>query len=106
MGILKGNKTIGQFYSVALTNNKQQADTGTKMIHIGKNTRSRIVSKGISLGQSINCYRGLVQVGPKGMNARNHSQCDSMLIGNCANANTYPYITVSHPSAHIEHEAS
>merc|ERR1712224_1028053 len=104
--ILKGNDTIGQFYSVALTNNKQQADTGTKMVHIGNSTRSRIVSKGISLGHSINCYRGLLQVSPTGIDARNHSQCDSMLIGNYASANTYPYINVCHPSAHVEHEAS
>jgi FeS assembly protein SufB len=104
--VLKGNYTTGEFYSVALTNNKQQADTGTKMLHLGMNTKSRIISKGISAGTSANCYRGLVYVSPKGANARNHSQCDSMLIGNSANANTYPYINVRHPSARIEHEAS
>lgn len=85
---------MGEFYSVALTNNKQQADTGTKMIHVGKHTRSRIVSKGISAGQSQNCYRGLVQVMPSAIGARNYSQCDSMLIGDNAAANTYPYLQV------------
>merc|ERR1711904_500902 len=104
--VLKGNYTTGEFYSVALTNNKQQADTGTKMLHFGKNTRSRIVSKGISAGESTNCYRGLVQVGLAATNAKNYSQCDSMLIGDCAGANTYPYINVCHSSARIEHEAS
>jgi FeS assembly protein SufB len=104
--VLKGDGSIGEFYSVALTNNKQQADTGTKMIHVGKNTRSRIVSKGISAGNSVNCYRGLVQVQPSAHNARNFSQCDSMLIGDQAGANTYPYITVKDPSARVEHEAS
>ncbi|KAG0579261.1 hypothetical protein M758_4G087000 [Ceratodon purpureus] len=104
--VLKGDNSIGEFYSVALTNNMQQADTGTKMIHVGKNTRSRIVSKGISAGNSVNCYRGLVQVQPSAHNARNFSQCDSMLIGDQAGANTYPYITVKDPSARVEHEAS
>lgn len=104
--VLKGDNSIGEFYSVALTNNMQQADTGTKMIHVGKNTRSRIVSKGISAGRSVNCYRGLVQVQPSAHNARNFSQCDSMLIGDQAGANTYPYITVKDPSARVEHEAS
>jgi FeS assembly protein SufB len=104
--VLKGDNSIGEFYSVALTNNRQQADTGTKMIHVGKNTRSRIVSKGISAGRSVNCYRGLVQVQPSAHNARNFSQCDSMLIGDQAGANTYPYITVKDPSARVEHEAS
>lgn len=104
--VLKGNNSVGEFYSVALTNNMQQADTGTKMIHVGNNTRSRIVSKGISAGQSRNCYRGLVQVQPGARNARNFSQCDSMLIGDRAGANTYPYITVREPSAQVEHEAS
>eukprot|EP00245_Coleochaete_scutata_P004209 TRINITY_DN16493_c0_g2_i1.p1 TRINITY_DN16493_c0_g2~~TRINITY_DN16493_c0_g2_i1.p1 ORF type:complete len:557 (-),score=132.56 TRINITY_DN16493_c0_g2_i1:966-2636(-) len=104
--ILKGDKSIGEFYSVALTNNKQQADTGTKMIHIGKDTRSRIVSKGISAGKSKNCYRGLVQVNPTAHGARNYSQCDSMLIGDQAAANTYPYIQVKDPTARVEHEAS
>jgi Fe-S cluster assembly protein SufB len=92
--VLKGDNSIGEFYSVALTNNMQQADTGTKMIHVGKNTRSRIVSKGISAGNSVNCYRGLVSVAPTAHGARNHSQCDSMLIGDQAGANTYPYIQV------------
>lgn len=104
--VLKGDNSIGEFYSVALTNNMQQADTGTKMVHNGKNTRSRIVSKGISAGNSMNCYRGLVQVGPNATNARNYSQCDSMLIGDRAGANTYPYIQVKDPSANVEHEAS
>ncbi|CAM6041363.1 unnamed protein product [Sphagnum compactum] len=104
--VLKGNNSIGEFYSVALTNNKQQADTGTKMIHVGKNTRSRIVSKGISAGNSLNCYRGLVQMQPSAHNARNFSQCDSMLIGDEAGANTYPYIQVKDPTARVEHEAS
>lgn len=104
--VLKGDNSIGEFYSVALTNNAQQADTGTKMLHIGKNTRSRIVSKGISAGKSRNAYRGLVQIQPTATGARNHSQCDSMLIGDTAAANTYPYITVREPSARVEHEAS
>lgn len=94
--VLEGDDTVGEFYSVALTNNHQQADTGTKMIHKGKNTRSRIISKGISAGNSRNCYRGLVQVQSKAENARNSSQCDSMLIGDKAAANTYPYIQVHH----------
>lgn len=92
--VLEGDDTVGEFYSVALTNNYQQADTGTKMIHKGKNTKSRIISKGISAGNSRNCYRGLVQVQSKAENARNSSQCDSMLIGDTAAANTYPYIQV------------
>ena len=96
--ILEGDNSVGEFYSVALTNNYQQADTGTKMIHKGKNTRSRIISKGISAGHSRNVYRGLVQVLSKADNARNSSQCDSMLIGDQAAANTYPYIQVSHLS--------
>ncbi|KIY95500.1 hypothetical protein MNEG_12463, partial [Monoraphidium neglectum] len=104
--VLKGDGSVGEFYSVALTNNKQQADTGTKMIHVGKNTRSRIISKGISAGQSRNAYRGLVQVQPGATGARNNSQCDSMLIGDTAGANTYPYIQVREPSAVVEHEAS
>ncbi|CAM6092582.1 unnamed protein product [Calypogeia fissa] len=104
--VLKGDNSIGEFYSVALTNNRQQADTGTKMIHTGKNTKSRIVSKGISAGNSVNCYRGLVQIQPSAHNARNFSQCDSMLIGDEAGANTYPYIQVKDPSATVEHEAS
>ncbi|KAH7859192.1 hypothetical protein Vadar_032854 [Vaccinium darrowii] len=104
--ILDGDDTVGEFYSVALTNNYQQADTGTKMIHKGKNTRSRIISKGISAGNSRNCYRGLVQVQSRADNARNSSQCDSMLIGDNAAANTYPYIQAKNPTARIEHEAS
>eukprot|EP01026_Neomeris_dumetosa_P051271 TRINITY_DN4508_c0_g1_i12.p1 TRINITY_DN4508_c0_g1~~TRINITY_DN4508_c0_g1_i12.p1 ORF type:complete len:528 (-),score=73.20 TRINITY_DN4508_c0_g1_i12:372-1955(-) len=104
--VLSGDNSVGEFYSVALTNNHQQADTGTKMIHIGKNTRSRIVSKGISAGNSANAYRGLVQIQPSAENARNYSQCDSMLIGDQAGANTYPYIQVRQPSAVVEHEAS
>nr|YP_009313696.1 Iron-sulfur cluster assembly protein SufB [Helminthocladia australis]SCW21950.1 Iron-sulfur cluster assembly protein SufB [Helminthocladia australis] len=104
--ILSGNHSIGEFASVALTNNYQQADTGSKMIHIGENTKSRIISKGISAGKSSNSYRGLVKVGPKGYNARNYSQCDSLLLGNKCQANTFPYIQVQNPSAKIEHEAS
>eukprot|EP00197_Chlamydomonas_leiostraca_P003843 CAMPEP_0202865926 /NCGR_PEP_ID=MMETSP1391-20130828/6699_1 /ASSEMBLY_ACC=CAM_ASM_000867 /TAXON_ID=1034604 /ORGANISM="Chlamydomonas leiostraca, Strain SAG 11-49" /LENGTH=533 /DNA_ID=CAMNT_0049545817 /DNA_START=98 /DNA_END=1699 /DNA_ORIENTATION=+ len=104
--VLAGDNSVGEFYSVALTNNMQQADTGTKMIHVGKNTRSRIVSKGISAGKSRNCYRGLVQIQPSAKGARNFSQCDSMLIGDRAGANTYPYIQVREPSAVVEHEAS
>lgn len=104
--ILVGDNSIGEFYSVALTNNKQQADTGTKMIHIGKNTKSTIISKGISAGRSSNSYRGLVKMGPKAEGARNYSQCDSMLIGDGAAANTFPYIQVQNRSARVEHEAS
>ena len=104
--VLKGDDSVGEFYSVALTNNMQQADTGTKMVHVGRNTRSRIVSKGISAGKSRNAYRGLVSVAPTAVGARNYSQCDSMLIGDRAAANTYPYIQVRHPSARVEHEAS
>ena len=96
--VLAGDHSVGEFYSVALTNNAQQADTGTKMIHVGKHTRSRIVSKGISAGRSRNCYRGLVQVQPSAIGARNHSQCDSMLIGDRAGANTYPYISARRPA--------
>ncbi|KAG7552981.1 SUF system FeS cluster assembly SufB [Arabidopsis thaliana x Arabidopsis arenosa] len=104
--VLEGDDSVGEFYSVALTNNYQQADTGTKMIHKGKNTKSRIISKGISAGHSRNCYRGLVQVQSKAENAKNTSTCDSMLIGDKAAANTYPYIQVKNPSAKVEHEAS
>jgi Fe-S cluster assembly protein SufB len=104
--VLVGDNSVGEFYSVALTNNHQQADTGTKMVHIGKNTRSTIVSKGISAGKSKNSYRGLVKVGPKADGARNYSQCDSMLIGDQAGANTFPYIQVQNNSAKVEHEAS
>jgi Fe-S cluster assembly protein SufB len=104
--ILLGDNSVGEFYSVAVTNHHQQADTGTKMIHIGKNTRSTIVSKGISAGQSSNSYRGLVKVMPGAANARNYSQCDSMLVGAKCSANTFPYIQVRNPSAQVEHEAS
>ena len=104
--VLVGTKSVGEFASVALTNNYQQADTGSKMIHIGQNTKSRILSKGISAGHSINNYRGLVKVGPKAYNARNYSQCDSLLIGKRCQANTFPYIQIQNSSAKIEHEAS
>ncbi|MCP4459187.1 MAG: Fe-S cluster assembly protein SufB [Cytophagales bacterium] len=104
--ILKGDNSMGEFYSVAVTNNYQQADTGTKMIHIGKNTRSRIVSKGISAGKSQNSYRGQVQVMKRAENARNFSQCDSLLMGDQCGAHTFPYIDVENKSAHIEHEAT
>jgi Fe-S cluster assembly protein SufB len=104
--VLLGDNSIGEFYSVALTNHFQQADTGTKMVHIGKNTRSTIISKGISAGSSNNSYRGLVRVGPKADGARNYSQCDSMLIGTRCGANTFPYIQVHNNSAKVEHEAT
>ena len=104
--LLVGNKAQGEFYSVALTNNYQQADTGSKMIHVGKNSRSRIVSKGISAGKSKNTYRGLVNITNKALGARNFSQCDSLLIGNLSNANTFPFISVQTSTAKVEHEAS
>ena len=104
--ILKGDNSIGEFYSVAVTNNYQQADTGTKMIHIGKNTKSRIVSKGISAGKSQNSYRGQVQVMKRADNARNFSQCDSLLMGDRCGAHTFPYIDINNPSAKVEHEAT
>jgi Fe-S cluster assembly protein SufB len=104
--LLVGENSIGEFYSVALTNHCQQADTGTKMVHIGKNTRSTIISKGISAGRSQNSYRGQVKIGPKADGARNYSQCDSMLIGDRAQANTFPYIQVQNNLARVEHEAS
>ena len=104
--ILKGDNSVGEFYSVALTNNRQQADTGTKMIHIGKNTKSTIVSKGISCDRSRNSYRGLVRITPGAEGARNYSQCDSMLVGDQASANTFPYIEVGNNSSTIEHEAT
>jgi len=104
--VLLGDNSIGEFYSVALTNHKQQADTGTKMIHIGRNTKSTIISKGISAGDSANSYRGLVKVLPKATGARNFSQCDSMLIGQTCSANTFPYIEVQNKSAKVEHEAT
>jgi Fe-S cluster assembly protein SufB len=104
--ILQGDNSVGEFYSVAVVNNKQQADTGTKMIHIGRNTKSTIVSKGISAGQGNNSYRGKVQVLPKAENARNYTQCDSMLVGNACGAHTFPYVEVANKSAIVEHEAS
>jgi len=104
--VLQGDNSIGEFYSIALTNNFQKADTGTKMIHIGKNTKSKIVSKGISAGKSKNSYRGLVSISPNAEGSRNYSQCDSMLLGDKASANTYPYIQSKQPQSNIEHEAS
>jgi Fe-S cluster assembly protein SufB len=104
--ILQGDNSVGEFYSVAVVNGKQQADTGTKMIHIGRNTRSTIVSKGISAGQGQNSYRGLVKVLSKAAGARNYTQCDSMLIGNRCGAHTFPYIDVQNSTASVEHEAS
>ena len=104
--ILKGDNSVGEFYSIAVTNNFQQADTGTKMIHLGKNTKSTIISKGISAGNSHNSYRGLVQIGARAENARNFSQCDSLLMGNNCGAHTFPYIESKNPSAKIEHEAT
>ncbi|NDD62685.1 MAG: Fe-S cluster assembly protein SufB, partial [Acidobacteria bacterium] len=104
--ILLGDNSIGEFYSVALTNHLQQADTGTKMIHLGRNTKSRIISKGISAGRSNNSYRGLVRISPKAENARNYSQCDSLLIGAKCGASTFPYIEVGNNTSRVEHEAS
>ena len=104
--ILKGDNTVSEFYSVAVTNNYQQADTGTKMIHLGRNTRSRIISKGISAGHSQNSYRGLVKVAPGALNARNYSQCDSLLLGDKCGAHTFPVIECDNPSAVLEHEAT
>ncbi len=104
--ILLGDDSVGEFYSVALTNHYQQADTGTKMIHLGRNTKSTIISKGIAAGKSSNAYRGLVRVSPKAQGARNFSQCDSMLIGSLSSANTFPYLEVKNPSAKVEHEAT
>ncbi|RLA65420.1 MAG: Fe-S cluster assembly protein SufB [Epsilonproteobacteria bacterium] len=104
--ILKGDNSQGKFFSVALTNNHMQADTGTKMIHIGKNTKSTIISKGISADKSSNVYRGLVKINPSATNARNYSQCDSMLVGDQCGANTYPYIDVKNDTATVEHEAT
>ena len=104
--ILKGDNSIGEFYSIAVTNNYQQADTGTKMIHLGENTKSTIISKGISAGKSQNSYRGLVQVNSRAKNARNFSQCDSLLMGNDCGAHTFPYIEVKNKTAQIEHEAT
>jgi Fe-S cluster assembly protein SufB len=104
--ILAGDNSSGEFYSVAVTNNYQQADTGTKMIHIGKNTKSRIVSKGISAGKSQNSYRGLVRINPGAENARNHSQCDSLLLGSACGAHTFPYMDIQNETAVVEHEAT
>src|SRR5690606_4160553 len=104
--ILKGDNSVGEFYSIAITNNHQQADTGTKMIHLGKNTRSRIISKGISAGQANQTYRGLVRMGPRAANARNHTQCDSLLIGDRCGAHTVPYIENKNRTAQVEHEAT
>lgn len=104
--ILQGDESVGEFYSVALTNGHMQADTGTKMIHLGKNTKSTIVSKGISAGKASNSYRGLVKIAPRAENSRNYTQCDSMLVGDQCSANTFPYIEVSNQTSQVEHEAS
>jgi Fe-S cluster assembly protein SufB len=104
--ILQGDNSVGKFYSIAITNNRQQADTGTKMIHIGKNTRSTIISKGISAGKAQNTYRGLVRILPTARQARNHTQCDSLLIGDKCGAHTVPYIESRNRSARVEHEAT
>ena len=104
--ILKGDNSVGEFHSIAVTNNFQQADTGTKMVHLGNNTRSTIISKGISAGKSQNSYRGLVHISPRANNARNFSQCDSLLIGNSCGAHTFPYIETKNKSAQVEHEAT
>ena len=104
--ILQGDNSVGEFYSVALTNNRQQADTGTKMIHLGKNTKSTIISKGISAGKSQNSYRGLVRIGKKAESARNFSQCDSLLLGDKCGAHTFPYLEINNPGAKVEHEAT
>ena len=104
--VLKGKNSVGEFYSIAVTNNFQQADTGTKMIHLGENTKSTIISKGISAGKSQNSYRGLVRINPRAKNSRNFSQCDSLLIGNECGAHTFPYIETKNKSAKIEHEAT
>jgi Fe-S cluster assembly protein SufB len=104
--ILRGNDSTGEFYSIAVTKGRQLADTGTKMIHLGKNTRSTIVSKGIAAGEGQNVYRGLVRMSPRAENARNHTQCDSLLLGDKCGAHTHPYIEVRHPDASVEHEAT
>ena len=104
--ILQGDDSVGEFYSVALTANRQQADTGTKMIHIGKNTRSTIISKGISAGRGNNTYRGLVKILPRAVNARNYTQCDSLLLGDRCGAHTFPYLEIKNSTAMVEHEAS
>jgi Fe-S cluster assembly protein SufB len=104
--VLIGDDSVGEFYSVALTNRRQQADTGTKMIHIGKNTRSTIISKGISAGRGVQCYRGLVDIKKSAVGARNFSQCDSLLIGDECGAHTFPYLEIKNPRAQVEHEAT
>jgi Fe-S cluster assembly protein SufB len=104
--ILQGDNSIGEFYSVAVANNYQQADTGTKMIHLGKNTRSTIISKGISAGHGQNTYRGAVKILQRAEGARNYSQCDSLLLGDQCGAHTFPYLDVQNPTAQVEHEAS
>ena len=104
--LLRGDNSVGEFYSVAVTNNLQQADTGTKMIHLGKNTRSTVISKGISAGRAQNAYRGLIRVGKNADNARNYTQCDSLLMGDKCGAHTFPYIEAKNSSARIEHEAT
>jgi len=104
--LLRGDDSVGEFHSVALSNHRQQADTGTKMIHIGRNTRSTILSKGISAGHGSNTYRGLVHITPKAVGARNHTRCDSLLIGDKCAAHTFPTVEVRHPSAQVEHEAT
>ena len=104
--ILRGDNSVGEFYSVAVTKHKQQADTGTKMIHLGKNTKSKIISKGISAGKAQNTYRGLVSMHPKAKNSRNYTQCDSLLIGDKCGAHTVPYIEVKNNSSRVEHEAT
>ena len=106
MSFCRGDNSVGEFYSVALTNNYQQADTGTKMMHLGKNTSSTIISKGISAGKSQNSYRGLVKIAKKATNARNYSQCDSLLLGDKCGAHTFPYIEVNNTSSKVEHEAT
>jgi Fe-S cluster assembly protein SufB len=104
--VLAGDGSVGEFYSVAMTAGKQQADTGTKMIHLGRGTRSRIVSKGISAGDSQNTYRGLVRMGPRASDSRNYSQCDSLLVGDRCGAHTFPYVETHNASAVVEHEAT
>ena len=104
--ILQGDHSVGEFYSVALTNGRMQADTGTKMIHLGKNTKSTIISKGIAADNSHNSYRGVVKVAPRAKGARNYTQCDSMLVGDQCSANTFPIIEVGNASSQVEHEAS
>ena len=104
--ILRGDNSVGEFYSVALTNNAQQADTGTKMVHLGANTSSTIISKGISAGRGQNAYRGLVRMGKDAEDARNYTQCDSLLLGDKCGAHTFPYVEVKNPTARVEHEAT